>query len=120
MAKIQTKYAPELAPYLLEPETIQAIDEGFRSAIRQGFTPTVVQQAKEMHSDWFPDALACRVPITIIHGKNDKNNSIESIQRFSKAVGKTASLVEVENAGDFLHLTHEDLFVAHLKKLAEC
>lgn len=119
MAKIQSRSEPEITQHLLEPETINAIDEGFRSAIRQGFTPTVVRHAEESHSDWFADAVDCTAPVTIVHGENDKTNSMQSVRDFVQAAGKNYVLKEVRKAGGFLHVTHEDLFVASLKELAE-
>ncbi|GAB5445567.1 bifunctional helix-turn-helix transcriptional regulator/alpha/beta hydrolase [Gymnodinialimonas sp.] len=117
MAKFQVRSEPEIAEMLLEPDTIDAIDEGFKSWMRQGFTKTVVTEAEDVHSDWFDDACACPVPIKIVHGVRDKTNSIESIHRFAAAFPDMITLDEVPNGGGFLHVTHEDLHVAYVKDL---
>lgn len=102
---------------LLDPDTINAIDEGFKSWMRQGFTKTVVTEAEDDHSDWFEDARACPVPIKIVHGVRDKTYSIESTRRFARAFPDMITLDEVGDGGGFLHVTHVDLHVAHLTEL---
>lgn len=117
MAKFQARSEPEIAEMLLEPDTIDAIDEGFKSWMRQGFTKTVVTDAEDVHSDWYDDAGACPVPIKIVHGVRDKTNSIESVRRFAGAFPNKITVDEVCDGGGFLHITHEDLHVAYLKDL---
>ena len=119
MAKFQTRSEPEITKYLLDPETIEAIDEGFKSATRQGFTKTILSEAEEIHTDWYADAEACPVPITMMHGVKDKTNSIESVRSFAQAFPNKITLVEVADGGGFLHITHEDLHIASLKELVK-
>ena len=45
MAKFQVRSEPEIAEKLLDPDTIDAIDEGFKSWMRQGFTKVVLTEA---------------------------------------------------------------------------
>lgn len=117
MAKFQARSEPEIAEKLLDPDTIDAIDEGFKSWMRQGFTEAVVGEADNVHSDWYEDAAVCPVPIKIVHGIRDKTNSIESIRRFARAFPDMITLDEVGDGGGFLHVTHEDAHVAYLKDL---
>ncbi|MEM6589963.1 MAG: alpha/beta hydrolase [Pseudomonadota bacterium] len=118
MAKFQARSEPAIAEKLLVPDTIDSIDEGFKSAIRQGFTKTVVRDAEAVHSDWYDDAAACPVPIHIVHGLHDKTNSIEGLRRFAAAFPDQITLDEITDGGGFLHVTHEDLHVDYLKTLA--
>lgn len=118
MAKIQARTEPKILDSLLEHETLQAIDEGFKSSIRQGFTSTLINLIDDIHTDWFADAEACQVPITMVHGRKDQTNSIESVRSFAQALPDKISLIEVEDGGGFLHITHEDVHVACLAKLA--
>lgn len=111
--KIQSQSEPEATPLLLDPETIQAVDEGFKSSVLQGFAQ-VIQDAEEIHTDWTHDVAACKVPITVIHGCNNRTNSITTLRDFANDFPTTINLIEVEDAGSFLHVTHEDLHVAHL------
>ncbi|MEO0370267.1 MAG: hypothetical protein AAF231_02320 [Pseudomonadota bacterium] len=117
MAKFQVRSEPAIAEKLLVPDTIDAIDEGFKSAIRQGFTKAVVRDAEEVNSDWFDEANACPVPIWIIHGQQDKTNSIEGLRRFATAFPDKITLEEIADGGGFLHVTHEDLHVDRLAQL---
>lgn len=118
MAKFQARSEPEIAEKLLVPDTIDAIDEGFRSSIRQGFTKTVIGEAEEVHSDWYEDAKACPVPIQIVHGVHDKTNAIDGLRRFAQAFPDKITLDEIQDGGGFLHITHEELHVARLKSLS--
>ncbi len=118
MAKFQVRSEPEIAEKLLVPDTIDSIDEGFKSSIRQGFTKTVITEAEAVHSDWYDDADACPVPIEIVHGAHDKTNSLESVRRFAAAFPNKISVEEIADGGGFLHVTHEDLHVAYLTALA--
>jgi pimeloyl-ACP methyl ester carboxylesterase len=117
MAKIQSISEPAIAPYLLDPETVQAIDEGFKSAIRQGFSQVIVD-SEDVHSDWYADAAACKVAITLVHGSNDQTTSIASVREFAEDFPEMITLIEVADAGSFLHVTHEDLYIRHLKSFA--
>ena len=117
MAKIQARTEPAIAKYLLEPNTLQAIDDGFQSAIKQGFLQ-VVKDAEDIHSDWYEVASACNVPLRLVHGRDDKTNANESIRDFAADFPDKITLEEIAGGGAFLYLTHEDLYISEMKALA--
>jgi pimeloyl-ACP methyl ester carboxylesterase/DNA-binding CsgD family transcriptional regulator len=118
MAKIQSMSEPEVAPYLLEPETIKSIDEGFKSSILQGFSQ-VIQDTEAIHSDWRADVDACEVPITVVHGRNDNTTNISIVKGFADDYADKIELIEIEDAGSFMHVTHEDLYIKLLKEFTQ-
>lgn len=120
MVKMHYRSEPETTEHLLsDPDALDAIDAGVKSAIRQGFHKDLLADAEAIHSDWFEDAQACPAPLEIVHGTQDKTNSIESVREFAQALEGRAHVTEVEDGGGFLHLTHEDLHVAFLRQIAQ-
>jgi pimeloyl-ACP methyl ester carboxylesterase len=117
MAKIQSISEPDVAPFLLDPETIRSIDEGFKSSVMQGFSQ-VIHDSEEIHTDWRADVDACDVPITVVHGRNDNTTNISIVKDFVSDYPDKIKLIEIEDAGSFLHVTHEDLYIKMLKEFA--
>jgi len=112
--RLQLGSNPVNSGALLLPENISESQHALESATRCGIS-YATEDIYPIFGDWTSDVERLSINITVIHGVEDRLQKIESVRKYVQHISDKAHLIEVENAGMALMVSHTDDVIALIR-----